>query len=259
MYRILIFASTLLFTSISFAGLWPVITDITVKHYNTRDYDYYIKQKLMDVGPSVDVIMPNKTIQLNHRHNPTHEDIAGTPTAETPTSKSKTISQTVVDFYNSTGSKIPYVYHGGDAPINECVAYIINPNPGDSGTPWSQVLVPGGCLAVPPVSEWCKITTPQLVLDHGTITLQQAEGNTSTAELGVQCTVPTAVVFSLVSDDKYIYLDEGKAEISVNNLPLKSKIDLPGGDSSLPVKDLITGITKEGYHTGSSVLVMMPY
>ncbi|EOC1286309.1 hypothetical protein ACI09O_000345 [Cronobacter muytjensii] len=235
-----------------------MITDITVDNYYPTEYHYYIKQKLMDVGPSVDVIMPNKFIQLNHRHNPTHQDVAGTPTAETPTSDSKTISQTAVDFYNSTGSKYPYVYHGGDAPVNECVAYIVNPYHG-GGTSWSQVLVPGGCLAVPPSDEWCKITTPELVLEHGTITLQQAEGSTSTAELGVQCTVPTAVTFSLINDDKYIYLDEGKSEISVDNMPLKSKIDLPEGDSSLPVKDLITGVTKEGYHTGSSVLVMMPY
>ncbi|ELY6210995.1 hypothetical protein SNQ23_000788 [Cronobacter dublinensis] len=259
MYKILIFACSLLFTSISFAGLWPVITDITVDHYGTTDYNYYIKQKLLDVGPSVDVIIPNKALQLNHRHNPTTDDIAGAPTAETHTSNSQTISETVVDFYNSTGSKITYVHHLGSAPINECVAYIINPHYGDSRTPWSQVLVPGGCLAVPPADEWCKITTPELVLEHGTIALKQAEGSTSTAELGVQCTVPTAVTFSLVNDDKYIYLDEGKSEISVDNMPLKSKIDLPEGDSSLPVKDLITGVTKEGYHTGSSVLVMMPY
>lgn len=112
---------------------------------------------------------------------------------------------------------------------------------------------------VPPADEWCKITTPELLLDHGTITLKEMEGNTATAQMGLQCTTATAVTFNMISNDKYVYLDEGKSEITVNDLPLKTKINLPQGDSTLPVKDLLTGVTSEGFHTGSSVLVMMPY
>ncbi|CBA33883.1 unknown protein [Cronobacter turicensis z3032] len=77
--------------------------------------------------------------------------------------------------------------------------------------------------------------------------------------MGVQCTTQMAVTFNIISNDKYIYLDDGKSEISVNDVPLNTKVDLPEGDSSLHVKDYLTGVTKEGYHTGSSVLVMMPY
>ncbi|MNT80039.1 hypothetical protein D3C72_2194460 [compost metagenome] len=77
--------------------------------------------------------------------------------------------------------------------------------------------------------------------------------------MGVKCTTPIAVTFNLISQDKYIYLDEGKSEISVGGKPLNSKIDLPQGNSQVVVKDLLTGINTEGFHTGSSVLVMMPY
>jgi hypothetical protein len=56
-----------------------------------------------------------------------------------------------------------------------------------------------------------------------------------------------------------VYLDEGKSEITIDDKPLNSKVDLPEGDSQIPVKDLLTGVTKEGFHTGSSVIVMMPY
>ncbi|KMV33017.1 hypothetical protein ACH50_20010 [Franconibacter pulveris] len=77
--------------------------------------------------------------------------------------------------------------------------------------------------------------------------------------MNVDCIGDMAVSFNLITDDKYIYLDEGKSEITVDNKPLKTKINLPSGKSSVLVKDLLTGITSEGFHTGSSVLVMMPY
>lgn len=81
----------------------------------------------------------------------------------------------------------------------------------------------------------------------------------ATAAMNIQCSVPASVTFNLITQDKYVYLDEGKSEITVNGKPLNSKVDLPKGDSQMPVKDLLTGVTKEGFHTGSSVLVMMPY
>ncbi|AMA02620.1 hypothetical protein ACJ69_02680 [Enterobacter asburiae] len=77
--------------------------------------------------------------------------------------------------------------------------------------------------------------------------------------MGVQCSVPASVTFNLITKDKYVYLDEGKSELTVADKPLNTKIDLPEGDSLVPVKDLLTGVTKEGFHTGSSVIVMMPY
>lgn len=266
MNKILILLVTLFVTTTTSAGLWPVITSIQPRYISSDGavtaYDYYITQKLMEVGPSVDVVMSGYYMQLTHRHNPHTDDIDGSTAAEVKTSNTQTISQTAVDFYNNKGSRIQSVYHSGDqATSDECVAYILNPRSehGNVHSPWSEVIVPGGCLVVPPVDQWCKITTPELVLDHGVITLKQAEGNTATTQMGVLCTTPTAVQFNMVTGDEYVYLDEGKSEISVNNLPLKTKIDLPQGNSSLPIKDLLTGITTEGFHTGSSVLVMMPY
>lgn len=265
MNKILILLVTLLVTTTTSAGLWPVITSIRPQYLETIGnvvyYNYYITQKIMEVGPSVDVVMSGYYIQLTHRHNPHTEDTDGAATAEVPTSNTQTISQTAVDFYNQTGASIPYVYHTGDqSTADECVAYIVDPRSQSQGdSPWSSVIVPGGCLVVPPVNQWCKITTPELVLEHGVITLKQAEGSTATTQVGVMCTTPTAVQFNMVTGDEYVYLDEGKSKISVNNEPLKTKIDLPQGNSSLAINDLLTGVTTEGYHTGSSVLVMMPY
>ncbi|WP_313080846.1 hypothetical protein [Atlantibacter sp.] len=229
--------------------------------YSTDEYtfDYYITQKLMEVGPSVDEYVPDVYIGLAHRHNPKTDDSIAFEDQYTHPKPGETLSQTAVRVYNDGQRSVQYVYHHGDYPTNsECVAYIISPV--YSGQRWGAVVkTPGGCLMVPPSSDWCKITTPELVLDHGTITLKNSEGSSATTQVGVQCTTATAVTFNLVTDDKYVYLDQGKSEITVNNQALKSKIDLPKGDSILPVKDLLTGITSEGFHTGSSVLVMMPY
>lgn len=256
-----IFFMTLLFSLSAQAGLWPIITSIRIEHVSSKYY-YYITQKPVEIGPSVDVVMKNKYIELNHRHNPDTTDIPGTPQIQSYTGTSdKTISELAMALYNGSGKNQAYVIHSGQSPSqHECVAYIVDPQDGNYTTaPWSSVFAPGGCLMIPPPEEWCKITSPEIVLDHGTVTLKEAEGSVATTSLNVQCSVPISVTFNFITQDKYVYLDEGKSEITIDDKPLNSKVDLPEGDSQIPVKDLLTGVTKEGFHTGSSVIVMMPY
>lgn len=252
----------LLFSISAQAGLWPIITSIRNESLGNNQYKYYITQKPVQIGPSVDVVMKNKYIELNHRHNPNTTDVTGTPSVQTYTSSSnRTISDIGMELYNTKGKDQAYITHNGNRPSpQECVAYIVSPYDDTQGsTDWSMVFVPGGCLLIPPAEEWCKITTPEIVLEHGTVTLKQVEGNEASSSLNIQCSVPASVTFNLITKDKYVYLDEGKSEITVDGKPLNSKVDLPEGDSQMPVKDLLTGVTKEGFHTGSSVLVMMPY
>jgi len=257
------FVFIILFFSISAqAGLWPIITSIRNENLGDNSYNYYITQKPVQIGPSVDVVMKNKYIELNHRHNPETMDVTGTPTASLSTgSSNRTISDWAMELYNTTGKDQAYVHHGGNSPSQqECVGYIVTPRAGGwNDVSWSSVFVPGGCLLIPPAQEWCKITSPEIVLEHGNVTLKQAEGDVATASMNLQCSVPASVTFNLITKDKYVYLDEGKSEITVNGKPLNSKVDLPKGDSQMPVKDILTGVTKEGFHTGSGVLVMMPY
>ncbi|MEP9267630.1 PapG chaperone-binding domain-containing protein [Enterobacter asburiae] len=254
----------LLFSANAISGQWPIITSIKTVPIDDLNYEFHITQKPIEIGSSVDIIMPYKYIELTHKHVSGSLAVIGAAVVSTivSTSKTDTISKTVMDMYNSVGSAVSVVTHNGANPAgSECVAYIVSPSAEyrNNSTPWSSAFVPGGCLVVPPADEWCKITTPEIVLEHGTITLKQADGDIASASLKLKCTTPTAVTFSLITDDKYVYLDDGKSEITIGNQPLDSKIDLPEGDSQLPVKDLLTGVTKEGFHTGSSVLVMMPY
>ncbi|EKP4475027.1 hypothetical protein P3X16_000397 [Cronobacter dublinensis] len=248
----------------SVAGKWPVAVTIKSEYVGSagpagQKWRYYITQTLLEIGPSVDVTMPNNYVMLTHRHDPATVDQVGLPSVYQATSTSKTISQTAVELYNSQGKNVTYLEHSGQNPTSlECVGYIVNKTHGDY-SPWANAFVPGGCLIVPPADDWCKIKTPEIVLDHGTILLKDAEGHSAQANINMTCVAPTAVTFNLITNDKYIYLDEGKSAISVDQKPLNTKIDLPAGDSTLSIKDMLTGVTTEGLHTGSSVLVMMPY
>lgn len=243
------------------AGKFPVVTSITTSYPSPTAAIYAITSRgYYEVGPSVDVPANNGWyIVLGHRHFP--GDLFGAahdyPQYFITTNSSKTVSEWGKNAYDKTMSITQIPHSGEKSPQGqECVGYGYAPaSVGD----YSSFTFPAGCLNVPPADQWCKITTPEIVLDHGTITLKQAEGDVASTSMSVQCTVATAVTFNLITDDKYIYLDEGKSEITVDNQPLNSKINLPQGDSQMPVKDLLTGITSEGFHTGSSVLVMMPY
>lgn len=241
-----------------FGSNYPIITSLNAS-ISSNSATYYITQGVIDIGPSGDIVVPaGWKLALSHKHHLGNSFIVMAEIAGGGgmiSNGTVTRSQLGMDDY-SRQKNVTQLLHSGSNDFKECVGYIIfNPNAPD----WDQAINPGGCMIVPPASQWCKITTPEVVLEHGTITLQQANGDTASTSMGVQCTGPTAVTFNLVSQDKYVYLDEGKSEISVDNQPLNTKIDLPQGDSQVPVKDLLTGITKEGFHTGSSVLVMAPY
>lgn len=250
------------------AGKYPVITSVRTEYYGKSNYiykwRYYITTKIMEIGPAADMVYPASLfIVLAHKHKEKTDDPI-TDTGEATVSRStdghSTVGQLAIDLYNNSGQSAPYVLHESREPspaVDECVGYFVTTQIDYS--PWESTIRPAGCLVIPPVDQLCKILTPEIVFDHGTISLKDAENNSQSAPVSVQCTTPMAVNFSLINGEQYIYLDEGKAQITVNDLPLNSSINLPSGDSTVTVKDLLTGITHEGLHTGSSVLVMMPY
>lgn len=138
-----------------------------------------------------------------------------------------------------------------------CLAYLATV---DGINSWSNIINPVGCTYVPAPSELCKITTPQILLDHGSITLKDAEGNVAKSNVGVSCTNAMAVTFHLTTNSPYINLSpSGKSEIKIENQPLGSTINLPAGTKMLSISDMLTGVSTEGVNAGSSVLVMEPY
>lgn len=229
--------------------------------FNRYVYDFKITQALVEIGPTSEQLAPSS---MGHVFLGTMEgatQMIYSSTVSGPQAGYVTIGDAVRHLYTTWGQRLPNIYHTGNKLTNDdCAGYFYAADY-DSvyGMPWSSVIAPAGCVNIPPIEQWCKITTPELQFDHGTITLSDAEGSSVTKNMNVECVDDMAVSFKLMSNDSYIYLDDGKAEIKVNDRALGSKIDLPAGQSVVTVKDMLTGMTSEGAHTGSSVLIMMPY
>ncbi|EPN9528022.1 hypothetical protein ACT5AM_002708 [Cronobacter malonaticus] len=260
----------LAFSSVLYASPYPVITSVRTTHDPVSGmpaHEFIFTQAVLDIGPAADQIAPAHYIVglAIHYHANNFIERATIEDGHYEYSDGETsIGELALQAYNA-GSKATTSFFLYDYTIdpNEkiCLGYMGGKqSPGLVAIDWSgDVMQPGGCMIAPPADDWCKLTTPEIVLDHGNLTLKNAEGDTASANINLQCTVETAVTFNLITQDNYVYLDEGKSEITVDDKPLNTSITLPQGNSSLMVKDLLTGVTKEGYHTGSSVLVMMPY
>ncbi|MDY0972478.1 hypothetical protein [Siccibacter turicensis] len=244
------------------AGMYPVVIPYKAV-YDTNHTGYttiYYKVSVMNIGPAADWVPPAGFDVGFVYHDKMYDNMtvvnAHAQTAQQSADGKKTIGELAIASHNTYVS----IASDGmtDAMTNriDCMTYGGGPTLGSS---WSSGVFPGGCVKFPPVEDWCKITTPEIVLDHGTISLTESEGHSTSANIGLHCTNAMAVTFNLIANDKYVYLDEGKSEITIDNKPLNMPIDLASGDSSLVIKDMLTGVNTEGSHTGSSVLVMEPY
>lgn len=246
------------------AGKFPVITTMRTEVLSAGSEDYYITQELLEMGPSVDQpigdINKYPLVALGHKHVTSASNAVASWTVADRVTATQTFSEAAVALYDSEGSAISVVSHRGDInppPGQECVGYFFFST---NNTNWNNVYLPGGCMNVPPADEWCKLTTPELLLDHGQVTLKNVEGDVASTQFSAECTTPMSVTFKLITDQPYIFLEPtGKAEIQVDDKELGSEIKLPAGASTLTIKDILTGVSTTGVSSGSSVLVMMPY
>lgn len=270
--KIIMLSSLLLSPLMANAIRWPVVTNITVTPNGSGSWIYSLQTQIQDLSGIPDPLLYNAdVVMMGHKH---YADANSSPTAACYDvaignchefeGKSYGIpaSQLAESLYNQYGKSAKIIHSGMTPGPQECVAYYITKS-GQSHAPWNSVYIPGGmgsCATVPPVNALCKITSPELVLDHGTLSLKDAEGSTKSASLAVDCTSSTKVVLRFTSDEPYIYLaPSGKAQVTINDQPLGSIFDLPKGASTLTVKDVLSGVTVGGQYVGTSVLVMNPY
>lgn len=243
--------------------MFPVITSITAIKLNEDTVEYRITQSLQDIGPASDTRLSggmrwstSLAYKVFSNTIPVIKVLAG-PAQNGQTS---TVGTEAVTVYNTKGGQ---VIGRVDTDIfndrsDQCIAYVSYHS--DSDVWDSSVIVPAGCTTIPPSIDWCKITTPQITFDHGTMALSNADNNVVTSEVGVNCTTAMAITFKLAGDAPYVTLQpSGKSEIKVNDLPLNTKIDMPLGRTELPISSTLSGITEEGVNSGSAVLIMMPF
>jgi len=269
--KIIMLSSLLLSPLMANAIRWPVISNIVVTPEGNGTWIYSFQTQFQELAGVPDPLLYNSdVVMLGHKH---YDSSGNPPTAAcynggnncyevggksygVPASQ---VAQTLYDQYDKNAK----ITHTGMPPgPQECIAYYITKS-GQSHAPWNSVTIPGGtggCATVPPVNMLCKMISPELVLDHGTLSLQDAEGSSKTAALSVNCTSATKIILRFTSDEPYIYLaPSGKAQITINDQPLGSTFNLPAGASTLTVKDVLSGVTVGGQYVGTSVLVMNPY
>lgn len=254
-----LFLLMMFYISTASAGLFPVITAITVHPYSSQQLWVYIDAKPMEIGAASDQVLTMTGYQAGmfNNQNGTARPATSFTSYAVYTKLNETVGQAAMRAYQQTPSgKYDVMPVGG----SYCYGYAVVKYSGTNQYSWASTIHPAGCMITPPAQDWCKITTPTLELNHGSITLKNAEGDVASTDVGVDCTSSMAVSFKLTTDDTYVYLaPSGKAQLSINDKPLGSSITLPAGPSTVTLKDMLTGVNTEGVNSGSAVLVMMPY
>ncbi|WP_411753040.1 hypothetical protein [Serratia sp. (in: enterobacteria)] len=245
-----------------YASDYPMVTNITVE-VTAADKAYYnFSQTLVDIGASADILPNRKYMCFGHLHADEDGNHSGCQSSQAIPA-GWTIGQAARRLHSGSTGSVTRVFHQGKLNVRECVGYYA----ADSDMPkpywssWESVVFPAGsCVYVPPASNWCKLISPTLVLDHGTISLKEAEGHSAEDSLNVQCTSGTTMRLKLIGDLDYIPLTpDGKAYLTIDGKAPGSLFALPGGSSTLAVKDKLSNLTLGGVYYGSSVLVIEPF
>lgn len=249
------------------AGQYPTVIPVSEFQHPLYPDHYYIAYYTVvtDVGPGTEVIPPRGYIVTLYArtgdNGETANDVESTAGAGHLTADGvRTLGDYAMDAYNGSS---PEAQATGSLPILDaapdyCMIWAAGPG---KVVPWDSLITAGPCLSFPPPTQTCKFVTQEVLLDHGTVTTSTAEGSSAKAQISVQCTAQTDVKFSSVASDNAIYFSDGKtkAEITINNKSLGSKITLAAGASSVEIEDKLSGSFTEGAYTASSVLVMEIY
>lgn len=239
------------------AGQYPVVI-VTNSALTYQGLQITFYTKIMEVGPGTEQIVPptfpvSLVGMLNDKN--TADMVYGV--AIVYGDGVKTLGQLAMEAYNKTpanvssGTRSFLEKHDMDA----CLTWGAEP-PNFSGKV-TDIMSPVGCVYVPPTTNWCKVTTPDIILDHGTLSSSAADGDIAHATMDVECGEPAAVKF--IVPGGAVYLDEGKSSLKVDDKALGSQIALPQGKTTLKISDSLEGVSSEGVHTGTSVLIMQPY
>lgn len=137
-----------------------------------------------------------------------------------------------------------------------CIGYVEYTNPTGTIT-YDALSLPGVCPYVKPLPAQCMIITPTIILDHKLVSQDTQESSKAEVDFVINCSLEGKVKFSLSGEDS-IPLGKGKSTIKINNLPLKSDINVNYGNNTLKVSSSLSGV-EPGNWQGSAVLVFEQY
>lgn len=258
------------------AGPYPVVSSMTTYIGGPGSAAYFFDWAVIDI-PAADQPAPyNWSFVLAHRHDnfPGGEDIVafgGRPSTQgscNPTGcrgivlAGETFSQAAMRITeNGTALQHGEIYHSGYGNGGECVGYIfLHPSASTTSTRWSKAVMPGStCVYAPPGDDFCKITSPSIILDHGTLTVTDANGNETSQWVNMRCSTATKVTIRFASGIDYIPMqNNAKANIKVDGQSVGGKFYFPAGDTQVEIKSILEDITQAGDYTGNTVMIIEP-
>lgn len=279
MLWVLVMIPNVVFASIRYP--WPIATGVEVTITDATSATYLVTMGTTQIvsdryEPDVstrtvlcDNIEPcNRPVLVSyHRHNPRwagSEPSASVTLLEDITSD---INNPWIDTATRLAAKYGHgvinQFHAGSPNGNECVGTTIS-NSGAALTSYSQWIdgtwnggsdSAGNCLGTPPAHEWCSLTTPQLLINYNTLTLQNAPGTKKTSTIEVECTAGMKYTLRL-REQETIKLSNGmEAKLTANKASLGSSLTGTLGKNPVTIESTLAGTpNKGGTFEGTGVL-----
>lgn len=248
-------------SNLTFAGPYPIVSSIDVTI--TNDGALYKFNQYMGYADDWGTKFPVSAgwiIGLVHRHATGNGKsvVAFDKFMKIP--KNTTLGEAAIAAYNSGMGNVTSIKHVGPNDVRECIGYAMSAT-GLSDIPWEDAQYPNGsCTETPPGKDWCKLVSPSLTLDHGTVKLTdqfpEAKGN-----VRVSCSVGTRAKLYL-SGSPYgeLNLGGGKATLYGPNGQLNSTggmMTFEKGDTWVGIRSKLTGV-KAGKWQASGTLIIEP-
>jgi len=259
-------------SDIAYASEYPVITSIQTKITSAKTATYTGTMAVMDIGSATDVPVPvGWMVGIGHRHDnfPGGSDLVRMqdPGAAcnsygcTIVAKSNmTLGQAAMAAYRKWGVSSFSINHTGEGNGGECVGFLAAAT-FESSSWGSAMMPPGSCIYAPPGENWCKMITPEITLNHGVLSLDEAAGHRRSTLVDIKCTVGTTVKLRLMNNESYIDLKNGlRSNIFIEGrTPAPAvKLNLQAGNNMVNVSDQLTGVITPGSFYGSGVLIIEP-
>ncbi|EMH4138333.1 hypothetical protein ACTVNX_03680 [Serratia nevei] len=245
----------------AFAGLYPIITDVTTTRINFNTSEYRFKQQLVDIGALADMpAPPGSWTGLTHKHiNYRGAAAQAQVTAQVGHVKvitGETIGQAAVRAYNSGAQGVNIMWHIGEQDTRECIGYMNGPQP---ISPWDSVIMPvGSCVFVPPAEQFCNISSPSVSLEHGILTLGMGD-STASYDMSLICTAPMKIRISFGQD--VVLLSNGLRSKLAVPAAVNGFVSMLAGTNKTEITSTINvpKNAKTGQFSGSSVVYIEYY
>jgi len=242
--------------NLSLAGQFPVPSSIYINGSPVRTL--YVRWDIVDL-PEADALAPTgywfgsaKSI-INDFPVVQSETCSGT-LCGTKVIPGETISSAAMRAYKKGPTTTQYSSTSGANGF--CIAFGGIPQ---GNTSLGSALIPTGCLKAPPPNVYCFIITPEINLNHGSISIKDVTTSKASASFSINCSQANNVKLSLASKLTYIPLNnDAKANIMINNKNPGQQHSLPTGLSSLTITSQLEGITQSGNYSGTAVLIIEP-